>query len=76
MSSDEKTSKGEWMLLLALLAVGATMILQPGIATTGAFIDFVGEFPDPSALGPYGSLIALLSLLLGGGGVLRWKYGG
>ncbi|MFD1572143.1 hypothetical protein [Halorubrum laminariae] len=70
---DEKTSLADWVLLSVLFIAGGVFFVKPVAVTTGAFVEFVEAFPDPSELGQYGSLFALASMLLGGGGLIRKK---
>lgn len=71
--SDGETSAIEWVLLGMLFFVGAAFLVKPASVTIGVFVDFVETFPDPTTLGPYGNLLALVSMLLGGGGLVRKK---
>lgn len=72
-TNDGETSTIEWVLLVILLLVGVSFFIKPALVSTGALVDFVDAFPDPAQLGPYGSLLALVSMLLGGGGLIRKK---
>lgn len=76
MSENTDTSGIEWLVIIVLLLVGVVFLAKPATATVGAFADFVDAFPSPNTLGPYGSFVAALSLLLGSGGVVRNKLGG
>jgi hypothetical protein len=73
MSDEEQTSSLEWALLTILLVAGFVFFTEPGVPTTGAFVDFVDSFPEAGSLGPNGSLVAMVALLLGGGGLVRKK---
>lgn len=75
MSTDNRTSTGEWIVTGLLLIIGLIFLVKPATATIGAFTEFVDAFPSPNALGPNGSLVALVALLSGAGGFMRNKFG-
>lgn len=67
---DGETSPAEFALLIALFGFGALFVIKPTMMTIGDFADFLDAFPEPSALGPYGHILAAFSMALGGTGML------
>lgn len=73
MSTDNSTSTGEWIVIALLLITGVIFLAKPATATIGAFVDFADAFPSPNTLGPNGTIVALVALLFGTGGLVRNK---
>lgn len=74
MTGDESTPLSKLLLLVLLAIIGGFFLIRPTAITMGVFVDWLSAFPDPSTIGPYGNIIALVALLLGGGGLSRKFY--
>lgn len=68
-NGEGEISTAEWVVILACLGIGVMFWVKPATATFDIYIDFVDNFPEPSQLGPNGSLASLIALVVGTTGV-------